>query len=188
RMLAKQPEDRFQSGDELAAAVAEVERGSASGTPGPSAHARLSEAAPDQAAVTRVDNAVAPSAYERSEPSLGRIEGIVAALDDGAKRGARPATRERRRRGSGALPLAAAALLAIVGAALWHYQDAIRGLLPRTGFNDTLSRAQDALAAGNLTSVRGDGARELFLAARAQDPDNDAARRGLEEVGRRLLE
>ncbi|HEY6941026.1 hypothetical protein, partial [Dokdonella sp.] len=29
---------------------------------------------------------------------------------------------------------------------------------------------------------------ELFLAARAQDPDNDTARRGLDTVGRRLLE
>src|SRR5690606_16880264 len=70
----------------------------------------------------------------------------------------------------------------------WRYQDDLRGLLPRTEFNDTLSRAQQALDADRLTSAQGDGARELFLAARAQDPDNDTARRGLDEVGRRLLE
>src|SRR5690606_37809079 len=105
-------------------------------------------------------------------------------------RHARANARERRQRSRtgwfGAL--AVAAVIALGGAALWHYQDAIRDLLPHTGFNDTLTRAQEALAAGRLSSPQGDGARELFLAARAQDPDSEAARRGLDEVGRRLLQ
>ncbi len=79
-------------------------------------------------------------------------------------------------------------MLVVAAVAAWSYQDHLRRMLPRTGFNDTLAQAQQALEAGRLTGERGDGARELFLAARAQDPDNDIARRGLEQTGRRLLQ
>jgi len=84
--------------------------------------------------------------------------------------------------------LFALALLFGAGFAAWHYQDALRRLLPHTEFNDTLARAQRALDAGQLVGKQGESARELFLAARAQDPDNDIARRGLDVVGRKLIE
>ena len=73
------------------------------------------------------------------------------------------------------------------GAAAWIYQDKLRAFLPRTEFNDTLTRAQRALDEGHLAGTP-DSARELFQAARAQDPDNDVARAGLERVGQKLLD
>ena len=82
----------------------------------------------------------------------------------------------------------AAIVVIALGAGAWMYQDRLRALLPRTEFNDTLTRAQHALDEGRLTGNQGDSARELFQAARAQDPDNDVARAGLERVGQKLIE
>jgi len=199
RLLAKQPEDRFQNGQEVAQAIAEIERRLADGA--------LPElaGAPDafRREATPVDTLVAAapspapqpvgSGRERAEPNLGRIDQIVAVLDGEGMRAehATPSARRARRTdGSrrGALALAALVLLAGGAVAAWNYQDLLRRLLPRTEFNDTLARAQQALDADRLTGSQGDSARELFLAARAQDPDNDIARRGLENVGHKLLD
>ncbi|GAA0707545.1 hypothetical protein GCM10009105_06360 [Dokdonella soli] len=198
RMLAKQPEDRFQTGNEVAAAIAEIERHTRDGalpelTGMPSMSGR-----DDTPLDTRISIVPTPppasgaAPRERAEPNLGRFDQIVAALDndvmraDRAAPAARRARKGRSHRGLGTLIIVA--LLAGAALAAWHYQDRLRHLLPRTEFNDTLSRAQHALDAGNLTGNQGDSARELFLAARAQDPDNDIARRGVEQVGHRLLE
>lgn len=199
RLLAKEPEDRFQTGNEVAAAIAELERdlpedGIASfcagreedrGESWPSMHS--SETPPIASKPM-----FAADARERAEPAIGRIDQIAAALDVEPMRAdrdaplAREARKPRRRGGVGALLLFA--LLLGSGFAAWHYQDALRLLLPHTEFNDTLARAQRALDAGQLVGNQGDSARELFLAARAQDPDNDIARRGLDVVGRKLIE
>ncbi|HEY0177999.1 MAG TPA: hypothetical protein VGC30_00010, partial [Dokdonella sp.] len=125
------------------------------------------------------------------EPALGRLDQIVAAAGDEslrADRGARLGAEHRAPRPPRrvALPLVVLLVLAGVGFAAWKYQDRLRLLLPHTEFNDTLARGQRALDAGRLTGDR-DSARELFQAARAQDPDNDVARRGLDAVGRKLL-
>jgi hypothetical protein len=200
RLLAKEPDDRFQTGNDVAAAIAELERelpdeaGMAPFNAGrdddrgeswPSMH---SGATPPVASSPMF----ATDTRERAEPAIGRIDQIVAALDAEPMRAdreaplAREARKPRRRRGVGAVLVLA--LLAAAGFAAWHYQDALRRLLPRTEFNDTLTRAQRALDAGKLVGNQGDSARELFLAARAQDPDNDIARRGLDVVGRKLIE
>lgn len=83
--------------------------------------------------------------------------------------------------------VAAIGLLAIVLLALGFNAERLRGLLPHTTFNSTLARAGQALAEGRLMAADGSGARELYLAVRAQDPDSEAARQGLQAVGERLL-
>ena len=194
RLLAKQPEDRFQTGGEVAAAILAMDGKAQEGAlPGFEGSTRITPSMPS-GADTVVDAApLQTPPRERAEPNLGRIEGIVAALDEGPRGRAEARDRAQRRAGQGhgraALAWAFGALVvAALAWAAWNRQDDLRDLLPRTGFNDTLARAQQALDAGRLTSTQGDGARELFLAARAQDPDSDTARRGLDEVARRLLE
>lgn len=195
KLLAKQPEDRFQNGNEAAVAIAEVERRLADGAlpelVGTSGEFRR-EATPADTFVSAVPSPLpASTPRERAEPNLGRIDQLVAAIDDGGLRAERNGTpRPRARSGMrrGLFAVFAILVLALGAAAVWHWQDRLRALLPHTEFNDTLSRAQRALDAGRLTGHQGDSARELFLAARAQNPDNDTARRGLEAVGQRLFE
>lgn len=197
RLLAKQPEERFQTGREVAVAIAALEERLREDTLPERVvmgSAVRPEAAPFDAftAAGPAPSASAGQPRERAEPNLGRLDEIVSALDGEvmrAERVAAPAPRRRKReshRGVGALILVV--LLAVAAVAAWHSQDRLRRLLPRTEFNDTLARAQRALETGKLSGNEGDSARELFLAARAQDPDNDIARRGLDVVGQRLLE
>ncbi|HEY6942235.1 serine/threonine-protein kinase, partial [Dokdonella sp.] len=200
RLLAKEPEDRYQHGNEVAAAIAEFERRVPAAT---SFHAERPAAGDDGALPSmrpythtpvpmpamaadahergerierseRHERSERSDRHERNEPAIGRIDQIVAALEADPMRAdrdapaARAARLPRRRRGAGAI---VALVLLVSGAfAAWHWQDALRRLLPRTEFNDTLTRAQRALDAGRLTGNQGDSARELFLAARAQDP------------------
>jgi len=196
RMLAKEPDERFQSGHEVAAAIAELER-MREWTPPQPATERVSARSDTPLEGLQPMYAVDPVEVMprtnltggRAEPSLGRIDEISAAADARAMRAERqPSARAPSRGRGGRFAVAALVLVAVAGGAAWHYQDALRHLLPRTAFNDTLSRAQQALDAGNLVGNQGDSARELFLAVRAQDPDNDTARRGLDTVARRLLE
>ncbi len=188
RLLAKQPEERFQTGDEVARAARTLARQLWQAPQASMARAARSTPPPAHPA-TRVEAPVVPSA-ERAEPSLGRMDDIAAVLDGNDRNAA-----SHRRRSSASRPSRTRRLwfgllaLAVLGvAAAWLNQDNLRHLLPRTDFNITLARAQQALASGHLTGDQGDSARELFLAARAQDPDNDVARRGLQEVGQRLLQ
>jgi serine/threonine-protein kinase PpkA len=216
RMLAKQPEDRYQDGFEIAAAIAGFERGAGTkaetsfsalgsgsessrhdspivglfaSTPTPQNRTpppmRHTPTPPSQASTSRDSG----GHRERSEPNIGRLDEIVAAVADDsmrAERGGRPAQRSRRRRAPW-LAIASLVLLVLAAGAAWTYQDKLRALLPRTEFNDTLTRAQRTLDEGRLIGTP-DSARELFQAARAQDPDNDIARAGLERVGQKLLE
>lgn len=194
RLLAKQPDDRFQDGNEVAAAIAAIEgrrRAGASPEDVAMPNPFWREAA-DTPGAADAPPAAGLRARERAEPNLGRIDQIIGALDDDVMRAERTAPAARRtpaRRWPRGLVAAIAIALVAAGVLFaWKDQDSLRGWLPRTEFNDTLSRAQHALDAGRLTGVHGDSARELFLAARAQDPDNDIARRGVEAVGHKLLE
>jgi tetratricopeptide (TPR) repeat protein len=142
----------------------------------------------------------------RTEPTLGNLDDLDrpnapapapvddlprVTLDPSPRRGAPPQASRAptpappRRRGW-LVPLA---LLLVVGliTVLWLNQDSLRGLVPRTSFNDVLSRATAALDAGRLDGSDGTSARELFQAARALEPDNDRALAGLRSVGQAEL-
>lgn len=178
-LLAKQPEERFQTGEEVVAAIARLERERIGGDAGPPSH---DVRPPSRDTTARVTG-------HRAEPGLGRIDELGPELDGPGPHGgtarARPRARARGRRRL-ILPVLAVAL-ALATLAFWAGQDQLRLLLPRTGLDDTLARAQRALDAGRLDEPVGDNAHDLFLAARAQDPDNDIARAGLQTVGEQLL-
>lgn len=202
-LLAKEPEQRFQSGREAAAAIAEVEQRAASGEwpQLPDAKPRASRRQarrsdtrvsppPVSAGIAAATPPAEPVDRQRAEPSMGRFDDIVA-MANGPGRSSRGGTTPPPRRpaqGRRMVALAIVVALAVAGGAgAWHYQDRLRTLLPDTELNDTLARAQQALAAGRL-SGSADSARELFEGARAREPDNDIARNGLREVGGRLLD
>ncbi len=223
RMLAKEPDDRYQSGAEVAAAIAGFERNGTfevpanaddtarenvphgapaaslfastpmppgrTPSPAPTPPLTHTPAPPPQSRAQSSTPREGVGHRERAEPNLGRLDEIVAAVGAEslrAERDARTHAHERRRRGPW-LGAALLLLLAIGAVGAWMYQDRLRAFLPRTEFNDTLARAQHALDQGNLAGSP-DSARELFQAARAQDPDNDVARAGLERVGQKLLD
>ncbi len=60
-------------------------------------------------------------------------------------------------------------------------------LWPQTRAERLRQQAQQALAAGHLTAPDGSGARELYAAALALDPDRADARAGLDRVGQAAL-
>lgn len=142
----------------------------------------------------------------RTEPTLGNLDDLdrpvapVSAptddlprvtIDPSPRRGApTPASRapspEPPPRRGWLVPLALLLLVGLI-TVLWLNQDSLRGLVPRTGFNDVLSRATAALQAGHLDGSDGTSARELFQAARALEPDNDRALAGLRSVGQAEL-
>jgi hypothetical protein len=64
---------------------------------------------------------------------------------------------------------------------------ALDRLWPQDQVLTLLEHAQDALDAGHLTAADGSGAKELYTAAIAMDPDRIAAREGLVEVARAAL-
>ena len=137
-----------------------------------------------------------PSNSGRTEPKLGNLDQVdrphpAAEPDDGlpriqvepAYRREAPSNRDPYKKRHWILPTLIAVLLAAV-AGLWFNQSRLRSLVPRTDFDDVLHRAQVALQQGHLDGTDGTSARELFEAARALEPDNDAARQGLNDVGR----
>src|SRR5690606_24099911 len=170
RMLAKEPDQRFQTGAALAEAIDQLqrERPALAGEPAP-----------------RTPPAAAPLAHLASAEE-GMLEPRLGRLDDVATTPARRRTARPRRRHRG-WAVAALLLLAGGGAAAWHYQDRLRAMLPDTRLNGLLADASAALAAGRLSGEAG-GARELYAAALALDPDNVEARAGLRAVGAALLQ
>lgn len=163
RMLAKDPAQRYQSGGEVVSAIAALQRG-----------AGLSR----ETVVVPTSPALLLADHDAGEPNLGRIDDVL-----------HTPTRARqplRRRQRGPWVVALMLVLAMAGGALYLYQDRLRDLLPQTRMNTLLQEAGRALQEGRL-SGRDDSARELFLAARALDPDNRLAQDGLRQVGQQLL-
>lgn len=133
----------------------------------------------------------------RTEPKLGNLDHIdeltaaPAPPDDGLPQiQVEPAYRRGASRNNDPykkrrwiMPTLILVLLVAIGG-LWFNQSRLRSLVPRTDFDDVLHRAQVALQQGHLDGTDGTSARELFEAARALEPDNDAARQGLNDVGR----
>ncbi len=140
----------------------------------------------------------------RTEPVLGSLDHIDPGEDVRPKRGAsakrsapRPPfsasdavkakQRRRTRRRIGWIALALVVVLAGAGGWAWTHQDTLRSWLPQTRLTSLLTRADQALATGNLVGGP-DSARELYGAARVLDPDNERALAGLQKVGNAELE
>lgn len=70
---------------------------------------------------------------------------------------------------------------------LWFRQPLAEWLWPQTRAERLREQAGQALAAGRLTAPDGSGARELYEAALALDPDRADARAGLSRVGQAAL-
>ena len=200
--MAKDPNDRFQTGNDAALAIARYEQAIASGElegleVSPSEFGREARALETRISPTPVtQHSPRPASADadprgRADPSMGRLEEIMAATDDHIMRASRVSRGKARAkpRRTGLWVGLLIALLALGGGGfmVWKHQDRLRALLPNTELNDMLSRAQKALDADRLEGDKGDSARELFQAARALDPDNDIARRGLRNVGEKLL-
>jgi len=128
----------------------------------------------------------------RTEPTLGDLSSLDADKAEPSARFAAAADERlaptppppRHRRG---WLIVVVLLLAAVVAVAWVNQSRLRGMVPRTALNDVLSRAQQALQQGHLVGSDGSSARELFQAVLAMEPDNDAAQKGLQQVGRDLV-
>jgi hypothetical protein len=159
-MLAKKPEDRYQSGDELAQAIREYEIAIAKGElpslmlPSDEERNKILNALPTARSASKPtpeprSTTPPPSAAKRgrAEPTIGRIE-------DYAGEGMRPrAHHETEPVGSGGLlkwGIAALVLIGI-GAGLWFNQEALRKLLPSSQVGSSLARADAAFQAGKLT-------------------------------------
>ena len=201
-LLAKEPHDRFQTGNDAAIAIARYEKAIANGElPGlDTAPGQIAEDA--RSAETRIsplpstDASARPMSADansrnRSDPSMGRLDQILAATDDHIMRASRVSHRPVKPGGRNTGSRIALALLvmaiAVGGFMVWKHQDRLRAFLPNTELNDILARAQKALDAGNLDGSEGASARELFQSARTLDQDNDIARRGMREVGEKML-
>ncbi len=175
RLLAKQPVERFQTGDEVAEAIAELERSLSS-----SAVERAAEAVES----TDVTTEPWPDMESRQQPELGALDG----LDDALAQRAPPRPRPRKRsQVSAVVPvLIVVILLAGVGAA-WVNQDGLRDLLPETQLNRLLEQGNRALVEGRIDGSD-DAALESFRRARELEQDNEVARSGSAKVAEQLLQ
>ena len=205
RMLAKTPEQRFQTGEELAAAVHALELDIANGRwpqlvmPDERYRSLIRAAsAPTQAVpVAMAPTTPAPQLDALSatgelelgvsargrEPTLGEVD-PAAALP--TRPGRRPETKAGRT-GPGRVWLLVGLLLVSLGIAAWLGQDRLRAMLPRSAVATELDQADAALTAGRLVEGE-DSARSRYEAVLRLDPDNSQARAGLQNVGRALLD
>ena len=193
RLLAKQPDERYQNGQQLADAIEQVEIAIANGdlpdfdNPEAAYLREVPGAVPASSGKRVSTPAPAMRQRERAEPSIGRMDDVVAAARwrPHGERARTPQPASSRRY----LIIVVLLLLLAGGAgAAWFYQDRLRALLPSTELNTLIARGQKALGENRLVGTQGDSARELFQKARALDPDNEQARHGLDNVGARLIE
>lgn len=132
--------------------------------------------------MTKQDTGPKPDHTRRREPSLGRFDELRFSQPREPRRSA---IAERIRywdwRWILAVAAFAAALLLVLRQPLADW------LWPGTRAERLRVEAQHALAEGRLTATDGSGARELYAAALALDPDRADARAGLDRVGQAAL-
>ncbi len=192
RMMAKTPEDRFQTGDDVAAAIRDVELDIAEGNlPGLKApdddYSRrvFSEASRTQ----RMPSTRTPvePIKQRTEPQLGRVDDVERMERRPAAQGAAARAAAISAQGPRRWPWVLAVVLGVAAAALWISQDKLRQMLPNSDVSAALDRAQAAVNAGRLFEGE-DNARHLYEAVLRVDPDHQQARQGLQQVGESILE
>lgn len=196
RLLAKEPAHRFESGHALAEALDRL-RGLAIDLPAPPpARGRHTQSPPPLDTPTVVTPPDAPAAGSREwradGPGLGSMESIGRSPDrrreSPARRGPTANRANTGRRPRALVFGAAASLLAIVVAG-YVFEDRLRALWTSSSRTEQLLRAEQALAAGRFQDDgSGPGARSLYNAILAVEPDHEAAREGLRRVGRGHLD
>mgnify|MGYP001172838923 FL=1 len=192
RLLAKEPDQRFASGAELVAALESLsaldlvlpEPAPRGRSPRP----QVSDTTPTL--VTPPEARAARSASRAEGPSLGAMDAIRS-RDTGPRPrvASRPASRRRGASRGGwrwavwLLPLVIALAAGLV------FQERLRPLWSGSDRSEQLTRAESALQAGRLQDdENGPGARSLYNAILAAEPDHEAAREGLRRVGRAHLQ
>ena len=193
KMMAKTPEDRFQTGEDIATAIGDIELDIASGelqglkAPDEGYSRRIfSEASRTQ----RVPSSHTPAEKfnRRTEPKLGRVE-EVSRMErrPGAPGASARAAAISAARGPKRWPWAVLLLMLMGGVGLWLGQDKLRQLLPNSDVSVALAKAQSALESGNLVTDD-NNARQLYESVLRIDPDHQQARQGLQRVGEAVLE
>jgi serine/threonine protein kinase len=202
RMMAKTPEERFQTGNDVAEAIREIELDIAEGQ-----FPHL--AAPDEgyrrrvlAEHARTQRLPTPppeheSVHGRMEPSLGRMHDMPTVSDaPGTTRvtpsvpSAARAAASRRRNGHGQRriwPFLILALLLAMAGAGYLFRAQLAGLLPESDVAALLKRADAAVVANQLLEGEGN-ARDLYQAVLQIDPDNVQARDGMKRIGAVLIQ
>lgn len=175
RLLAKLPAHRFQTGAQVAEAIAELER-----------LLPVSGGESRSGAVESADVRSDPwlDVESRPRPQLGILDG----LDDALAQQAPPRPRQRKHsRVSAVVPVLIVALLFVAAGAAWFNQDGLRALLPETQLNRLLDQGNRALAEGRVDGGD-DSALESFRRARELEQDNEVARSGLAKVAEKLMQ
>lgn len=195
RMLAKEPAERFQTGAEIDAALAESERRIAAGTADTPPPRRGSQTPTRPVAPIRADRKPYDSqGAVRTEPQIGRIEDVDrpehalhATPRPQNRTQIRPAAAPPRRSGRW---IALGLLVGLAALAYWQ-----RPLLTEWaqqqwgGHAETEVEAGDrALAEGRWYSADGKDAMALYTAALMLDSNDTRAREGLSDTLGRLLQ
>lgn len=131
----------------------------------------------DESAIHRSGGSDTPA--RRTEPRPGWLEGVR--FRDPARR--RPQAKAPPR----SIWWALAALVLLIACVLLFRQTLADWLWPETRAQALRERAAHALAQGRLSAEDGSGARELYEAALALDPDRNEAREGLMRVAAEAL-
>ncbi|MBL8245671.1 MAG: serine/threonine protein kinase, partial [Rhodanobacteraceae bacterium] len=186
KMLAKEPADRYQTGAEIEAAIAEAEKAIAGGRTEP---LPIREAPARTTGTERPRAGYDPQGAVRTEPQLGRMDRFD---DEGLRAEPRHQTQFSRahqaRPARTGLWWVLGALLVLAGLGWWQRPlisaQLIAWLTPAA--NPGLDAADRALAEGRLFVGNGDDALSLYLAALLVDGDDQRARAGLGSVLDRL--
>jgi hypothetical protein len=122
---------------------------------------------------------------ERRDPTLGALPEIADTARRRATLSPPPNGPSRAKRVGVIAAIVAVPALAF---ALYEGRDALGShLAPPSQQNQLIQQADAALRSGKLTSADGRGARELYEAVLARDPDSSAAREGLVRTGAAAL-
>ncbi len=187
RLLAKDPEQRFESG---AAIVAALDAVSTLDPALPEPLAPRGRAQAPRVADTTPTVVTPPQARSsRGKPGTdGPSLGSMDALEQRAPKARTGSIAPSSRRFSPWWLLLFLLLLA-AAAAGFAFEDRLRGLWSGSDRGEQLQRAEAALQAGRLDDdAAGPGARSLFSAVLAAEPDHEAAREGLRRVARAHLQ
>lgn len=191
-MLAKRPDDRYQSGEEMANAILSLEVAIAKGQmPALALPNREQASAVLGALSTEVSTPVTVVTPLPPADVLSgkRLEPQVGTWDE-ALRDARPVRPPRPKRPArrGLAYLLGVLALTALGGIAWQQQDHLRALLPNTELNRLLAQAQKAQRDGQLTGNAGFSALEQYRAVLKLDADNAQALAGVRAVGEALAQ